>query len=69
MAAVYDKSAKLFLTIMIFFLPEIKALKMANFEWRRNLKFTGAVFDPSVVVQFTITITQTPSVIMRMVST
>ena len=54
---------------MIFFLPEIKALKMANFEWRRNLKFTGAVFDPSVVVQFTVTITQTPSVIMRWVST
>ena len=50
MAAVYDKSAKLFLTIMIFFLPEIKALKMANFEWRRILKtFIGAVFDPSVV--------------------
>ena len=59
MAAVYDKSAKLFLTIMIFFLPEIKVTRIRRFlihskwpvfEWRRILKtFIGAVFDPSVV--------------------
>ena len=59
----YMTSQQNYFKLIIFFLPEIKAYKMANFVWRRIVEdywTIGAVFFPSEV-SITVTITQSPS--------